>query len=110
MNSKVRFRSADEQEEQRNRCWRAEALQIAVSFLEGSRRERGFKKVPGVRSESVLPGVSVMSPPVEQPDKKYPAHDDVDGHGTTMTAAIVGDGSGGAPKGLAPRCCRESSA
>ncbi|MFD3682793.1 S8 family serine peptidase [Streptomyces sp. NPDC058613] len=64
--------------------------------------DSGFKKVPGVRSESVLPGVSVMEPPVNQPDKKYPPHDDVDGHGTTMTAAIVGDGSGGGPKGLAP--------
>ncbi|MFJ6934754.1 S8 family serine peptidase [Streptomyces sp. NPDC101132] len=64
--------------------------------------DSGFKKVPGVPSESVLPGVSVMSPPVEHPDKKYPAHDDADGHGTTMTAAIVGDGSGGAPQGLAP--------
>ncbi|MCX4784120.1 MULTISPECIES: S8 family serine peptidase [unclassified Streptomyces] len=64
--------------------------------------DSGFKEVPGVRSESVLPGVSVMSPPIEQPDKKYSPHDDVDGHGTTMTAAIVGDGSGGGPKGLAP--------
>ncbi|MFG2987447.1 S8 family serine peptidase [Streptomyces sp. NPDC048258] len=64
--------------------------------------DSGFKEVPGVRSESVLPGVSVMSPPIEQPDKTYPAHDDVYGHGTTMTAAIVGDGSGGGPKGLAP--------
>ncbi|WP_405533057.1 S8 family serine peptidase [Streptomyces avidinii] len=64
--------------------------------------DSGFKEVPGVRSESVLPGVSVMSPPIKEPDKKYPPHDDVDGHGTTMTAAIVGDGSGGAPKGLAP--------
>ncbi|WP_107417324.1 S8 family serine peptidase [Streptomyces sp. CB00455] len=64
--------------------------------------DSGFKEVPGVHSESVLPGVSVMSPPTEQPDKKYPPHDDVDGHGTTMTAAIVGDGSGGGPQGLAP--------
>ncbi|MFJ6501615.1 S8 family serine peptidase (plasmid) [Streptomyces virginiae] len=64
--------------------------------------DSGFKEVPGVRSESILPGVSVMSPPIKEPDKKYPPHDDVDGHGTTMTAAIVGDGSGGAPKGLAP--------
>ncbi|MFD3775821.1 hypothetical protein [Streptomyces sp. NPDC058612] len=60
--------------------------------------DSGFKKVPGVRSESVLPGVSVMSPPIERPDKTYPPHDDADGHGTTMTAAIVGDGSGGGPK------------
>ncbi|MFD7626342.1 S8 family serine peptidase [Streptomyces sp. NPDC059851] len=64
--------------------------------------DSGFKEVPGVRSESVLPGVSVIEPPVEQPDKKYSPHDDVAGHGTTMTAAIVGDGSGGGPKGLAP--------
>ncbi|WP_158820973.1 MULTISPECIES: S8 family serine peptidase [unclassified Streptomyces] len=64
--------------------------------------DSGFKEVPGVRSESVLPGVSMMSPPIKEPDKKYPPHDDVDGHGTTMTAAIVGDGTGGAPKGLAP--------
>ncbi|MEV6684546.1 S8 family serine peptidase [Streptomyces sp. NPDC051130] len=64
--------------------------------------DSGFREVPGVPSESVLSGVSVMSPPAEQPDKKYPAHDDVDGHGTSMTAAIVGDGTGGAPKGLAP--------
>ncbi|MFE9636943.1 S8 family serine peptidase [Streptomyces sp. NPDC006463] len=64
--------------------------------------DSGFKQVPGVRSESVLPGVSVMSPPPGQPDKTYPAHDDVEGHGTTMTAAIVGDGTGGGPKGLAP--------
>ncbi|WP_168714098.1 S8 family serine peptidase [Streptomyces sp. A1136] len=64
--------------------------------------DSGFREVPGVPGESVLPGVSVMSPPMEQPDKKYPAHDDLDGHGTTMTAAIVGDGTGGAPKGLAP--------
>ncbi|KOV26820.1 hypothetical protein ADK90_03280 [Streptomyces sp. XY413] len=64
--------------------------------------DSGFKQVPGVPSESVLPGVSVMSPPAGQPDKTYPAHDDVEGHGTTMTAAIVGDGSGGGPKGLAP--------
>ncbi|MGW5341947.1 S8 family serine peptidase [Streptomyces sp. NPDC004050] len=63
--------------------------------------DSGCKEAPGVRNESVLPGVSVMSPPIEQPDTKYPPHDDVDGHGTTMTAAIVGDGSGGAPKGLA---------
>ncbi|MEV7526532.1 S8 family serine peptidase [Streptomyces sp. NPDC091371] len=64
--------------------------------------DSGFKQVPGVRSESVLPGVSVMSPPIGQPDKKYSPHDDFDGHGTTMTAAIVGDGRGGGPKGLAP--------
>lgn len=64
--------------------------------------DSGFKEVPGVPSESVLPGLSVMEPPVEQPDKKYSPHEDVDGHGTTMTAAIVGDGSGGGPKGLAP--------
>ncbi|MEU4729674.1 S8 family serine peptidase [Streptomyces sp. NPDC023588] len=64
--------------------------------------DSGYKPVPGVRSESVLPGVSVMSPPIKEPDKTYPAHDDVEGHGTTMTAAIVGDGTGGAPKGLAP--------
>ncbi|MFE2329395.1 S8 family serine peptidase [Streptomyces sp. NPDC059385] len=64
--------------------------------------DSGFKEVPGVRSESVLPGVSVMSPPINDPDKKYPAHDDVEGHGTSMTAVIVGDGTGGAPKGLAP--------
>ncbi|MFI5986996.1 S8 family serine peptidase [Streptomyces sp. NPDC051555] len=64
--------------------------------------DSGFKEVPGVPSESVLPGVSVMSPPAGKPDTKYSPHDDVDGHGTTMTAAIVGDGTGGAPKGLAP--------
>ncbi|AYV32861.1 Subtilisin (plasmid) [Streptomyces sp. ADI95-16] len=64
--------------------------------------DSGFKEVPGVPSESVLPGLSVMEPPVEQPDKKYSPHEDVSGHGTTMTAAIVGDGSGGGPKGLAP--------
>ncbi|MFE4264466.1 S8 family serine peptidase [Streptomyces sp. NPDC056883] len=64
--------------------------------------DSGFKEVPGVRSESVLPGVSVMSPPAGKPDTKYSPHDDYDGHGTTMTAAIVGDGTGGAPKGLAP--------
>ncbi|MBD3580503.1 S8 family serine peptidase [Streptomyces sp. KD18] len=64
--------------------------------------DSGFKPVPGVPREAVLPGVSVMSPPIGQPDKTYPAHDDVDGHGTTMTAAIVGDGTGGGPKGLAP--------
>ncbi|WP_168724348.1 S8 family serine peptidase [Streptomyces sp. A1547] len=64
--------------------------------------DSGFKQVPGVRSESVLPGVSMMEPPIEHPDQPYPPHDDFDGHGTTMTAAIVGDGTGGAPKGLAP--------
>ncbi|MFD7833956.1 S8 family serine peptidase [Streptomyces sp. NPDC059761] len=64
--------------------------------------DSGFKEVPGVRSESVLPGESMMEPPIEHPDQPYPPHDDFDGHGTTMTAAIVGDGTGGAPKGLAP--------
>ncbi|MFD4740164.1 S8 family serine peptidase (plasmid) [Streptomyces virginiae] len=63
--------------------------------------DSGVKDVPGLEGR-VLPGVSFMEPPVDHPDQKYPPHDDFDGHGTTMTAAIVGDGSAGGPQGLAP--------
>lgn len=63
--------------------------------------DSGVKDVPGLEGR-VLEGASFMEPPVEHPDRPYPPHDDFDGHGTTMTAAIVGDGSGGGPRGLAP--------
>ncbi|MEY2229731.1 S8 family serine peptidase [Streptomyces sp. BF23-19] len=63
--------------------------------------DSGVKDLPGLKGR-VLPGVSFMEPPVGHPDQTYPAHEDFGGHGTTMTAAIVGDGSGGGPQGLAP--------
>lgn len=63
--------------------------------------DSGVKDVPGLEGR-VLPGVSFMEPPFENPDKPYPPHEDFVGHGTTMTAAIVGDGSAGGPQGLAP--------
>ncbi|MCP3753795.1 S8 family serine peptidase [Streptomyces sp. TBY4] len=64
--------------------------------------DSGVKDVSNWKSESVLPGVSYIEPPFERPDITYPPHEDFVGHGTTMTAAIVGDGSSGGPKGLAP--------
>ncbi|MGW1641502.1 S8 family serine peptidase [Streptomyces lavendulae] len=63
--------------------------------------DSGVKDVPGLEGR-VLPGVSFMEPPFEEPDHSYPPHEDFVGHGTTMTAAIVGDGSAGGPQGLAP--------
>ncbi|MEU9233515.1 S8 family serine peptidase [Streptomyces subrutilus] len=75
----------------------ADGTGITVAVIDS-----GVKDVAGLRSESVLPGVSFMEPPVEHPDKPYPPHEDFVGHGTTMTAAIVGDGSAGSPQGLAP--------
>ncbi|GLV87869.1 type VII secretion-associated serine protease [Streptomyces lavendulae subsp. lavendulae] len=63
--------------------------------------DSGVKDVPGLEGR-VLPGVSFMEPPFEHPDQPYPPHEDFVGHGTTMTAAIVGDGSAGGPQGLAP--------
>ncbi|WP_406368314.1 S8 family serine peptidase [Streptomyces sp. NBC_01546] len=75
----------------------ADGTGITVAVIDS-----GVKLVPGLRSESVLPGVSFMEPPLEHPDQQYPPHEDFVGHGTTMTAAIVGDGSAGGPQGLAP--------
>ncbi|MFJ6485255.1 MULTISPECIES: S8 family serine peptidase [unclassified Streptomyces] len=74
----------------------ADGTGITVAVIDS-----GVKDVPGLEGR-VLPGVSFMEPPVNHPDQKYPPHDDFDGHGTTMTAAIVGDGSAGSPRGLAP--------
>lgn len=64
--------------------------------------DSGVKDGSGWKSSSVLPGVSYIEPPFERPDITYPPHEDFVGHGTSMTAAIVGDGSSGGPKGLAP--------
>ncbi|WP_406368761.1 S8 family serine peptidase [Streptomyces sp. NBC_01546] len=75
----------------------ADGTGITVAVIDS-----GVKLVPGLRSESVLPGVSFMEPPLEHPDQQYPPHEDFVGHRTTMTAAIVGDGSAGGPQGLAP--------
>ncbi len=74
----------------------ADGTGITVAVIDS-----GVKDVPGLEGR-VLEGASFMEPPVDHPDKPYPPHDDFDGHGTTMTAAIVGDGSGGGPRGLAP--------
>ncbi|WP_405787157.1 S8 family serine peptidase [Streptomyces sp. NBC_00029] len=74
----------------------ADGTGITVAVIDS-----GVKDVPGLEGR-VLPGVSFMEPPLEHPDKPYPPHDDFDGHGTTMTAAIVGDGSSGGPQRLAP--------
>lgn len=74
----------------------ADGTGITVAVIDS-----GVKDVAGLEGR-VLPGVSFMEPPINHPEKTYPAHDDFDGHGTSMTAAIVGDGSGGGPRGLAP--------
>lgn len=74
----------------------ADGTGITVAVIDS-----GVKDVPGLEGR-VLPGVSFMEPPLEHPGTTYPPHDDFDGHGTTMTAAIVGDGSAGGPQGLAP--------
>ncbi|MFJ6053450.1 S8 family serine peptidase [Streptomyces sp. NPDC092307] len=74
----------------------ADGTGITVAVIDS-----GVKDLPGLKGR-VLPGVSFMEPPVEHPDQTYPPHDDFGGHGTTMTAAIVGDGSDGGPRGLAP--------
>lgn len=63
--------------------------------------DSGVADLPGLKGR-VLQGISFMEPPFERPDVTYPPHEDFVGHGTTMTAAIVGDGSSGGPKGLAP--------
>lgn len=74
----------------------ADGTGITVAVIDS-----GVKDLPGLEGR-VLPGVSFMEPPLEHPDKPYPPHEDFVGHGTTMTAAIVGDGSAGGPQGLAP--------
>ncbi|MER7342412.1 S8 family serine peptidase [Streptomyces sp. NPDC000075] len=74
----------------------ADGTGITVAVIDS-----GVKDVPGLEGR-VLPGVSFMEPPFERPDVTYPPHEDFVGHGTTMTAAIVGDGSAGGPRGLAP--------
>ncbi|MFE5678662.1 S8 family serine peptidase [Streptomyces erythrochromogenes] len=74
----------------------ADGTGITVAVIDS-----GVKDVPGLKGR-VLPGVSFMEPPINHPEQTYPPHDDFDGHGTTMTAAIVGDGSDGGPRGLAP--------
>ncbi|MEU5069190.1 S8 family serine peptidase [Streptomyces virginiae] len=80
-----------------SQMWKvADGTGITVAVVDS-----GVKDLPGLEGR-VLPGVSFMEPPVSRPDEKYPPHDDFQGHGTTMTAAIVGDGSGGGPRGLAP--------
>ncbi|MGW1771245.1 S8 family serine peptidase [Streptomyces sp. NPDC002104] len=63
--------------------------------------DSGVTDLPGLKGR-VLPGISFMEPPFERPDVTYPPHEDFVGHGTSMTAAIVGDGSAGSPQGLAP--------
>ncbi|MFK0016988.1 S8 family serine peptidase [Streptomyces sp. NPDC091027] len=63
--------------------------------------DSGVKDVRGLEGR-VLPGVSFMEPPAFRPDVQYSPHEDYTGHGTSMTAAIVGDGSEGGPHGLAP--------
>ncbi|WP_405435515.1 S8 family serine peptidase [Streptomyces avidinii] len=74
----------------------ADGTGITVAVIDS-----GVKDLPGLKGR-VLPGVSFMEPPVDHPDETYPPHDDFEGHGTSMTAAIVGDGSAGGPQGLAP--------
>lgn len=74
----------------------ADGTGITVAVIDS-----GVKDVPGLEGR-VLPGVSFMEPPFENPDQTYPPHEDFVGHGTTMTAAIVGDGSANSPQGLAP--------
>ncbi|MFF9053882.1 S8 family serine peptidase [Streptomyces erythrochromogenes] len=80
-----------------SQMWKvADGTGITVAVIDS-----GVKDLPGLKGR-VLPGVSFMEPPISRPDEKYPPHDDFAGHGTTMTSAIVGDGSGGGPQGLAP--------
>ncbi|MFJ6780365.1 S8 family serine peptidase [Streptomyces yangpuensis] len=74
----------------------ADGTGITVAVIDS-----GVKDLPELEGR-VLPGVSFMEPPVSRPEEKYPVHDDFEGHGTSMIAAIVGDGSGGGPHGLAP--------
>ncbi|MFE4263430.1 S8 family serine peptidase [Streptomyces sp. NPDC056883] len=83
---------------QAREMWKvAEGTGVTVAVIDS-----GVKDGSGWKSDSVLPGVSYIEPPFERPDITYPPHDDFVGHGTSMTAAIVGDGSSGGPKGLAP--------
>ncbi|MET9465495.1 S8 family serine peptidase [Streptomyces sp. NPDC006544] len=63
--------------------------------------DSGVTDLPELKGR-VLPGISFMEPPFERPDITYPPHEDFVGHGTSMTAGIVGDGSAGGPQGLAP--------
>ncbi|MFE5717881.1 S8 family serine peptidase [Streptomyces erythrochromogenes] len=74
----------------------ADGTGITVAVIDS-----GVKDIPELEGR-VLPGVSFMEPPVDHPEEKYPVHDDFEGHGTSMIAAIVGDGSAGGPHGLAP--------
>lgn len=63
--------------------------------------DSGVTDLPGLKGR-LLPGISFMEPPFERPDITYPPHEDFTGHGTSMTAGIVGDGKAGSPQGLAP--------
>lgn len=74
----------------------ADGTGITVAVIDS-----GVKDLPELDGR-VLPGVSFMEPPINHPDETYPVHEDFEGHGTSMTAAIVGDGSAGGPHGLAP--------
>ncbi|KJK50649.1 hypothetical protein UK14_13045 [Streptomyces sp. NRRL F-4428] len=69
--------------------------------ITGAAIDSGVKDLPELEGR-VPPGVSVMEPPpVSRPEEKCPPHV-FHGHGTTMTAAIVGDGCGARRAWLIP--------
>ncbi|MFD7026420.1 S8 family serine peptidase [Streptomyces sp. NPDC059917] len=74
----------------------ADGTGITVAVIDS-----GVSDQPGLKGR-VLPGISFIESPVERPDITYPPNEDFVGHGTSMAAGIVGNGSDGGPQGLAP--------